>query len=196
MLDHTSNKHKWSRNTHFHERSHRRISESLLAQTRYPSSLSFGVVLNTKLIKDLAKLTDFCHTGRLEVYNSMMQKYCSKREHFLYQGMGARTQLDALDNNANTGHNQARVQVGEHAGQARYKMCFPKAPKQWVVKPISEKKSYNYLSCLISEVIKRCEEGNAVAQPVPVQLPKNIASEPAPPTCKADLIQQHRSRFN
>ena len=108
--------------------------------------------------------------------------------------MVARTQLAALDNNANTGRNQARVQEGEHAGQARYKMCFPKAHKRWVVKPITEKKSYNYLSNLISEVIKRCEEGNAIAQPLPVQLPKNIASEPAP--LKADLIQQHRSRFN
>ena len=108
--------------------------------------------------------------------------------------MVARTQLAALDNNANTGRNQAQVQAGEHAGEARYKMCFPKAHKRWVVKPISEKKSYNYLSNMISEVIKRCEEGNAVAQPLPVQLPKNIASEPAP--LKADLIQQHWSRFN
>ena len=100
------------------------------------------------------------------------------------QGMVAGTQLPALDNNANTGHNQSRVQAREHAGQARYKICFPKAHKRWVVKPISEKKSYNSLSGLISEVIKRCEEGNAVAQPVSVQLPKNIASEPAP--LKAD----------
>jgi len=73
-------------------------------------------------------------------------------------------------------------------------MCFPKAHKQWVIKPISEKKSYNYLYDLMSAVIKRCEEGIAVAQPLPVQLPKNIASEPA--QLKADLIQQHRSRFN
>ena len=124
----------------------------------------------------------------------MMLKYCSKREHFSYQGMVARTHVAALHNNANTGRNQARVQEGEHAGQARYKMCFPKAHERWVVKPITEKKSYNYLSNLISEVIKRCEEGNAIAQPLPVQLPKNIASEPAP--LKADLIQQHRSRFN
>ena len=42
----------------------------------------------------------------------------------------------------------------------------------------------------MSEVIKPCEEGNAAAQPVPVRLPRNIASEPAPP--KADLIQQHQ----
>ena len=103
--------------------------------------------------------------------------------------MVARTQLAALDNNANTGRSQAQVQSGEQAGEARYKLCFPKANKRWVVKPITEKKSYHYLSVLMSEVIKCCEEGNAAAQPVPVCLPRNIASEPAPP--KADLIQQH-----
>lgn len=91
-----------------------------------------------------------------------------------------RTQLAALDNNANTGRNQAQVQVGEHAGEAHYKMCFLKAHKRWVVKPISKKKSYHYLSGMISDAIKPREEGNAVAQPLPVQLPKNLASEPAP----------------
>ena len=81
----------------------------MLAQIRYPGSLSFPeeVVLNPKLPKDLAKLTDFCHTGWLEVYNSMMLKYCSRKEHFSYQGMVARTQLAALDNNANAGRNHA-----------------------------------------------------------------------------------------
>ena len=63
--------------------------------------------------------------------------------------------------------------------RGRYKMCFPKAHKLCVVKPVSETKSYNYMSGLISEVIKWFEEGNAVAQPLPVQLPKNIAIEPA-----------------
>ena len=97
-------------------------------------------MLNTKLLKDLAKLTDFCHTGNIEVYHSMMLKYCSKQEHFSYKGMVARTQLAALDNNANAERTQALVQSGEHAGQERYKACFPKAHKRWVVKPISEKK--------------------------------------------------------
>ena len=108
--------------------------------------------------------------------------------------MVARTQLAALDNNANTARSEAQIQSGEQAGEASYKLCFPKANKCWVVKPITEKKSYHYLSVLMSEVIKRCEEGNAAAQPVPVHLPRNIASEPAPP--KADLMQKNRSRFN
>ena len=152
------------------------------------------VVLNTKLLKDLAKLTDFCHTGKIEVYHSMMLKYCSKQEHFSYKGMIARTQLAALDNNANAERPQALVQSGEHAGQERYKACFPKAHKRWVVKPISQKKSYQYLSTLLAQVLERCEAGNAVAEPLPVVLPCNIASELAP--AKEDLIANHRSRFN
>ena len=200
VLDHVSNKHKWTGNTHFHRCCHRRISSSeakkvcwLKPGTQAHLALE-EVVLNTKLLKDLAKLTDFCHTGKLEVYHSMMLKYCSKREHYSHRGMVARTQLAALDNNANTGSSQALVQSGEHAGETCSKLCFPKANKRWVVKPISEPKSYSFLTGLLSEVIKRVEQGGAVAQPVPVQLPKNIASKPAP--AKADAIQQHRSRFN
>ena len=45
------------------------------------------MVLNKKLLKDLATVTDFCHTGKIEVYHSMMLKYASKREHYSYQGM-------------------------------------------------------------------------------------------------------------
>ena len=60
-------------------------------------------MLNRKLLKDLAKLADFCHTGGLEVYHSMLLKYCPKWEHFTYQGTLARTQLAALDNNSNVG---------------------------------------------------------------------------------------------
>ncbi|XP_068742192.1 uncharacterized protein [Montipora capricornis] len=133
VLNHTTNKHNWSGNTHFHKCSHRCISSSEAKRICWLKPGTWAhlaleeVVLNTKLIKDLARLTDFCHTGRIEVNHTMMLKYCSKREHFSYQGMVTRTQLSALDNNANTGCNQAQVQVGEHGGEARYKMCFPKA---------------------------------------------------------------------
>ena len=182
VLDHVANKHKWSGNILFHQCCHRRISSSeakkvcwLKPGTQAHLALE-EVVLNPKLLKDLAKLTDFCHTGKIEVYHSMMLKYASKREHFSYKGMVARTQLAALDNNANTGRSQALVKSGEQAGEARHKLCFPKANKRWVVKPINEKKSYRHLSELLCQVIRRVEQGNAVAEPVPVQLPRNIAS--------------------
>ena len=69
-------------------------------------------------------------------------KVLPKLEHFSHKGMVARAQLTALDHNANCGRKQAVVQSGPHAGQARYKVSFPKGQKQWVAKPIKEKKSY------------------------------------------------------
>ena len=119
MLDHVSNRHKWSGNSLFHQCCHRRISSSEAKKICWikpgtPANLALEeVVLNNKFLKDVAKLTDFCHTGQIEVYHSMMLKYCSKREHFSYKGMVARTQLAALDNNANTGCKQARIKEDE-----------------------------------------------------------------------------------
>ncbi|XP_068758424.1 uncharacterized protein [Montipora capricornis] len=135
VLDHVSKRHKWSGNSLFHQCCHRRISSSRAKKICWikqctPAHLALEeVVLNNKLLKDLAKLTDFCHTGKIDVYHSMMLKYCSKREHFSYKGRVARTQPAALDNNANTGRMQARITEGERAGEARYKLCFPKANK-------------------------------------------------------------------
>ena len=107
VLHHIVNKHKWTGNTFFHQCGHRRIPSSEARNICWlkpglPVHLaSEEVVLNTKLLKDLAKLTDFCHTGKIEVYHSMMLKYCWKQEHISYKGMVARTQLAVLDNNAN-----------------------------------------------------------------------------------------------
>ena len=98
------------------------------------------VVTNTKLLKDMSKLTEFCHTGELEVYHSLLLKYCPKRELFSLRGMLARNQLTALDQNAHAGRQQAVASSGEH----RYKISFPKPQKQWVIKPIKETKSYNH----------------------------------------------------
>ena len=187
VLDHVVNKHKWSGNTLFHQCCHRRISSSEAKQICWlkPGSQAHialeEVVLNKKLLKDLEKLTDFCHTGKIEVYHSMMLKYASKREHYSYQGMVAWTQL-------------AAIKSGERAGEAQYKLCFPKANERWVVKPINEKKSYHFLSELLSKVLSRVEQGHAATQPLHLPLSRNIASEPAP--TKSDGMRQHRSRFN
>ena len=63
VLDHVANKHKWSGNTLFHQCCHRRISSSEAKQICWlkPGSQAHialeEVVLNKKLLKDLAKLT-------------------------------------------------------------------------------------------------------------------------------------------
>ena len=75
------------------------------------------MVTNQKLLKDLAKHTEFHHTGQLESYHSLMTKYVPKREHFSYSGMVARTQLAVLDHNANVTRSQAEVKKGAFQGE-------------------------------------------------------------------------------
>lgn len=109
ILHHVRNKHSWNNTTHFKKCAHPRLRRRDARQKCWlkPGSAAFvaleEVILNPRLLKDLAKLTDFNHTGGLEVYHSMMLKYCPKRQHFSYKGMLARTQLAAIDNNRNAG---------------------------------------------------------------------------------------------
>ena len=97
------------------------------------------------LLKDIQQLTCSCHTGTLEVYHSVQTKYLPKRQHFSYKGMVARTQLAALDHNANTGRAQATSSKGESEGELRYKVVYPKRSKEWIAKPIMEKTTRDHL---------------------------------------------------
>ena len=56
----------------------------------------------------------------------LVRSICSKREHFSYKGLGHSLLLLTT----NTGRKQARIKKGERAGEARYKLCFPKANKR------------------------------------------------------------------
>ena len=203
IMHHVTHKHSWQDSEVFHQCAHPRLSHREARRKCWlepgsPAHVALEeVVLQPKLLKDLARATDFCHTGGLEVYHSMTLKYCPKREHFSFKGMVARTQLAALDNNHNTGRNQAVIQKGPRSGEARYRKCFPKMHKRWVVKPVLEKKSYTFLPELQLKVLQLCEGGMEVAHIAPideVDLPRNIASVPAPD--KGELIQRHRSRFS
>ena len=200
VLFHVTNKHKWNGYTHFHECCHPRLTSAQIRKKKWlkpdtPAYIALEeVVLNKKILKDIEKLTEFCHTGELEVYRSEYLKYCPKREHFSHKGMVARAQLTALDHNANCGRKQAVVQSGPRAGQARYKVSFPKAQKQWVAKPIKEKKSYAHVMVLMDTVANACETGEVEIEPDACHLPKNISGT-APPS-KQELVRKHRSRFN
>lgn len=109
ILHHIRNKHSWTDAIHFKKCAHPRLSRQEVKEKCWlkPGTEAYvaleEIVLNERILKDLGKLTDFSHTGGLEVYHSLMLKYCPKRQHFSYKGMVARTQLAALDNNRNTG---------------------------------------------------------------------------------------------
>ena len=71
-----------------------------------------NVVKDKTLLKDIKKLTGFHHTGSLEVFHSLLLKYCPKRQHFSYVGMQARIELTILDHNYNTERKHATMKKG------------------------------------------------------------------------------------
>ena len=71
------------------------------------------IVHSLYLLGDLKHLTNFNHTGTLEVYHSVQNKYCPKRLHFTYRAMITRGELAALDFNAGVGLQHAKTKEGE-----------------------------------------------------------------------------------
>ena len=106
------------------------------------------VVLQDTLLRDMKNLVGFHHS--LEVFHSLLLKYCPKRQNFSYVGMQAHIELAILDHNYNTQRKQATTKDGIKIiilhlclmciffteGKARYLIVFPKGRKSWVAKPI------------------------------------------------------------
>ena len=116
----------------------KRKKASIMAKMWLLCSCCFGgSCQRQKLLKDVEKLTEFHHTGALEVFHSMMLKYLPKRNHFSYKSMVTRTQLATLEHNHNCNRKQAVVKSGANKNQQRFKVEKPKANKNWVCKPIN-----------------------------------------------------------
>ena len=105
---------------------------------------------NKKILADIKYLSKFCHTGNLEVFHSVLNKYCPKRLHFTLESMIARTQLAVLDYNYGSNNTQATTKDGKR----RYKQIFFKVTQDWVVKKISETKDREYIHELLSSTLK------------------------------------------
>ena len=201
IVHHTANVHSWDSADMYHECAHPPIPRNVARTKRWlrPGSPAHEalkeVVFDKNLLKDIEQLTLNCQTGTLEVYHSVQTKYLSKRQHFSYKGMVARTQLAALDHNANTGREQAIVSKGVNEGELRYKVVFPKRTKEWIAKPIMEKTTRDHLKSMLDAIVERKMQDAAerTAALMAPHIPRNIASTPRP--AKADVIAKHTSRF-
>ena len=94
--------------------------------------------------------------------------------------MVARTQLAALDHNANTSRDHATASRGHNKGELRFKVVFPKRSKEWVAKPIMEKTTRDHVRPLLDAVVERkcqdaAERSATLAAP---HIPRNIACTP------------------
>lgn len=67
---------------------------------------------NTVLLGTPDNMSFFFIIGELEVFHSVLLKYCPKNLHFHYASMAARTQLAILDHNENVHRPQATTATG------------------------------------------------------------------------------------
>ena len=159
ILHYIVNQHQWEGHQLFKACGHHTITKREAKSIKWlkpgsPAHVTLEeVVKNKKLIKDLAKRTEFHHTGELEQYHSLVHKYVPKRELFAYNGMIARTQLAILDHNHNVDRDQAIVKCGPNKEQKLFKIPCPKQRKNWVAKPIRGTKSHSYIETMMDKVI-------------------------------------------
>ena len=92
--------------------------------------------------------------GVLEIYHSLYNKWVPKRQHFLYLGMLARSQLAMMSFNEGSSLEQATAEKGEK----RYEVQFSKITKNWSSKPIKKEKDRSYLHRMVKETVECVKE--------------------------------------
>ena len=135
-------------------------------------------------------LTKFNHTGTLEVYYSLYNKYSPKKLHFSLRGMIARAELAVLDFNCGVGVGQAKTQ----SGKFRFKQQYSKVTQSWVVKQIREAKDRVYIQHLMDEVMYIQNSNEKHELPKLENIPKTIAQIENPN--KEEAIKNIPTRFS
>ena len=141
-LFHIQNKHTWTGNKKFRKCEHSRLTKKQIKAKEWlsPKSDAFealqNIVLEKKTLDNLPYLAKFRHTGVLEVYHSLYNKWAPKRQHFSYAGMLTRCQFAIMDFNQGSNLEQATTEKGEK----RYNVQFSKVTKNWSSKPVKKEK--------------------------------------------------------
>jgi hypothetical protein len=194
VLNHVSNNHRWTGNVLFHRCDHSKLTAKQKKQTLWLDQKSEAfkalqaVVMNNRVLNVLPQLTKFCHTGELEVFHSMLLKYCLKRQHFHYDAMKARLMLAAMDWNS-----QTRVELTDDSGNVRESLVWSKRRKQWVRRTRYYKTSMNHVESLINNVLEaKMHKHNLLPMERPHDLPKYVAKEQKP---SLNDMKEKKSRF-
>ena len=197
LMHHIINKHTWEDATTYTKCDHPklrkrdRLEKKWLTEGSPAYNALESVVKDRRLLSDLIYLTDFSHTGNIEVYHSLYNKFCPKRLHFSWNGMVSRSQLAVMDYNAGNHCQQARTKDNVD----RFKLSFSKVTQNWVVKDIAAVKNKSYLVELMDETIKMKNENMDYETPqLPDGVPKHLSSKPKPN--KQESIKHKRTRFS
>ena len=176
MLNHVGGIHSWEDNKLFHKCEHGQLDkERKWLKTDSPSFLALkNVEENKKILADIKYLSKFCHTGNLEVFHSVLNKYCPKRLHFTLEGMIAKTQLAMLDYNCGSNNTQVTTKDGKR-------------------KKISETKDREYIHELLSSTLEASPDITGDKLPRIGSILPNISPIDKPD--KEEAIESMKTRF-
>ena len=80
------------------------------------------------------------------------------------------------------GDSKPHLQKGDTEGDLRYKVVYPKLSKEWVAKPVKEKKTQDHLRPMLDAIIERKnQDPNERSDTLTaLHIPRNIAATPTP----------------
>ena len=114
----------------------------------------------------------FSHTGILEIFHALYNKWIPKSQYFSHLGMVTRSQLAVMDFNSGSDLPQAKTK----GGQGKYNLGYSKITKRWSSKPTKVKKDKTRYSEMIDRTVEIIKNKIQLPLPkLPENLPKNIA---------------------
>ena len=127
-------KKKWPSCSKFQMCIHPRFTKSKAGKKLWlsPTSDAFKA-----LQSNLNYLTKFSHTGILETFYALYNKWIPKSQHFSHLAMVTRIQLAIIDLNSDSDLPQAKTK----GGQGKYNLDYLKKTKWWSSKPIKVKRA-------------------------------------------------------
>jgi len=146
---------------------------------------------NGTRIADLEMMVDFVHTGDLEVYNSLHNKYCPKQYFYSHKTMMARTACCALDHNTNTDRGQAMTKDGV----PRFDLVKQRHGKKYFAKMVKTDKDHSWREMVVRLLIQCLKDGTR-----PVDMMPSLGEELSVRTKivkpnKSEAVELHQSRL-
>ncbi|XP_053552119.1 uncharacterized protein LOC128643172 [Bombina bombina] len=111
-----------------------------------------SIVCSPQIESDMKNLTEFCHTGNIEVFHNLLLKYKVKGMHCKMDEMEARTKLAVLAHNSNVYGEQKRIRYTY--GDLQFKPFFPKNKHEWQVRPTYDSMNMDHIFPMMTDVLK------------------------------------------
>ncbi|KAG8598033.1 hypothetical protein GDO81_002475 [Engystomops pustulosus] len=160
VLMHVTDRHNWDHGEIYHACFHRPLTklehdcQPWIKENSEPYHALYDVVMNPKVLKDLDHLSQFLHTGEMEVYYHFVSKYKPRKVCLKMDAFNARMKLAALAHNANVHRQRAKANSTRHGKAAMGTVRQDKVTKSWSSKTLYGSSSNLHVLPIMTDVLK------------------------------------------